>query len=247
VHCDKDPCSRRIRNKICYIGHRRWLLLDHPWRKRKDFDGQIEKREKPQEFSAEELREQLERVKDVRPGKHPQSNKRKRGVDEGQCWKKMSCLWDLPYWTDLKLRHNLDVMHIEKNICEYFLGTFLGLPGKSKDSINARLDFEDMGIRKELHLKPNGDSYTIPHAPYTMDKDQKVAFYDFLRSVKFPDGYASNLASCITADGCNLQGLKTHDCHIILQRILPAALRGIMHRHICSNCGTRELLSAIMC
>jgi hypothetical protein len=47
----------------------------------------------------------------------------------------------------------------------------------------------------------------VPHAPYTMDKNKKVAFYDFLRSVKFPEGYASNLASCITADGCNLQGL----------------------------------------
>jgi hypothetical protein len=62
-----------------------------------------------------------------------------------------------------------------------------------------------------------------------MDKKQKLAFYDFLRSVKFLDGYASNLATFITADGCNFQGLKTHDCHIILQRILPAALRGIMH------------------
>jgi hypothetical protein len=89
-----------------------------------------------------------------------------------------------------------------------------------------------MGIRKDLHLKHDGDSYTVPPAPYTMDKNQKVAFYDFLRSVKFPDGYASNLASCITADGCNLQGLKTHDCHILLQRILPAALRGIMHNEI---------------
>lgn len=112
------------------------------------------------------------------------------------------------------------------------LGTFLALPGKSKDSINARLDFEDMGIRKDLHLKCDGGTYVVPHAPYIMDKNQKVAFYDFLRSVKFPDGYASNLASCITADGCNLQGLKTHDCHIILQRILPAALRGIMHDEI---------------
>ena len=25
VHCDKDPCSKRIRSKICYIGHRRFL------------------------------------------------------------------------------------------------------------------------------------------------------------------------------------------------------------------------------
>jgi hypothetical protein len=48
----------------------------------------------------------------------------------------------------LKLCHNLDVMHIEKYICEYFLGTFLGLPGKSKDSINARLELEDMGMRR---------------------------------------------------------------------------------------------------
>ncbi|WVZ78323.1 hypothetical protein U9M48_026058 [Paspalum notatum var. saurae] len=173
---------------------------------KKDYDGKIENREKPQEFSAAELRQQLENVKDVKPGKHPQSKKRKRDTNDGQCWKKRLCLWDLPYWIDLKLRHNLDVMHIEKNICESLLGTFLALPGKSKDSINARLDFEDMGIRKDLHLKHDGDSLY--------------------------DGYASNLASCITADGCNLQGLKTHDCHIILQRILLAALRGIMHNEI---------------
>ena len=65
-----------------------------------------------------------------------------------------------------------------------------------------------------------------------MTKAQKLAFCDFLKTVKFPDGYASNLAKCVTADGCNLQGLKTHDCHILLQRILPAAIRGIMDKDI---------------
>jgi hypothetical protein len=44
--------------------------------------------------------------------------------------------------------------------------------------------------------------------------------------VKFPD------ETCITANGCNLQGLKTDDCHILLQRILPVAFRGIMHKDI---------------
>jgi rubrerythrin len=114
VHCDKDPCSRRIRNKICCIGHRCWLPHDHPWRKKKDYDGQIENRDKPQQFSTTELMQQLERVKEVKPGKHPNNNKRKRDANGGQCWKGRSCLWDLPYWTDLKLRHKLDVMHIEK-------------------------------------------------------------------------------------------------------------------------------------
>ncbi|KAL5651341.1 hypothetical protein ACJX0J_036799, partial [Zea mays] len=81
------------------------------------------------------------------------------------------------------------------------IGTFLGIIGKTKDTINARLDLEEMSIRKHLR-------------------------------VKFPDGYASNLAKSITSDGCNLQGLKTHDCHILLQRILPVDIRGIMHRDI---------------
>src|SRR6266540_1039098 len=61
VRRDKNPCSRRIRNKICYIGHRRFLARDHPWRKKKDFDGQIEKLDAPEEFSTDELMQQLER------------------------------------------------------------------------------------------------------------------------------------------------------------------------------------------
>jgi hypothetical protein len=63
-----------------------------------------------------------------------------------------------------------------------------------------------------------------------MNKTQKVAFCEFLRSVKFPNGYVYNLATCFSTDGCNLQALKTHDCHILLQRILPVAIRGIMNK-----------------
>jgi hypothetical protein len=37
----------------------------------------------------------------------------------------------LPYWEKLLVRHNLDVMHIEKNICGSILGTLLELQGKS--------------------------------------------------------------------------------------------------------------------
>jgi hypothetical protein len=60
-------------------------------------------------------------------------------------------LWDLPYWADLKLRNNLDVMHIEKNIYGNLLGTFLNIEGNRKDTINSRLDLDDMGIREYLH------------------------------------------------------------------------------------------------
>jgi hypothetical protein len=52
--------------------------------------------------------------------------------------------------------------------------------------------------------------------------------YDFVSKVKYLDGYASNLARCIVVDGCKLQRLKTHDCHILLQRVLPATLRDLV-------------------
>ena len=48
-----------------------------------------------------------------------------------------------------------------------------------------------------------------------------------MASVRFLDGYASKLARCVDTIGCKVGGLKTHDCHILLQRVLPAGLRGI--------------------
>lgn len=55
-----------------------------------------------------------------------------------QLWKKRSIFFDLPYWESNLLRHNWDVMHIEKNICDNLLGTLLNLDGKTKDNENAR-------------------------------------------------------------------------------------------------------------
>ena len=43
-------------------------------------------------------------------------NKRKRGEEALIVWKKRSIFFTLPYWEDYVLRHNLDMMHIEKNV-----------------------------------------------------------------------------------------------------------------------------------
>ncbi|XP_050125096.1 uncharacterized protein LOC126602306 [Malus sylvestris] len=44
------------------------------------------------------------------------------GSDPINIWKKKSIFFDLPYWKKLCLRHNLDIMHIEKNVCESIVG-----------------------------------------------------------------------------------------------------------------------------
>lgn len=51
-------------------------------------------------------------------------------------WKKKSIFFSLPYWQHLLMCHNLDVMHIEKNVFEKILGILLWTSMKMKDGIN---------------------------------------------------------------------------------------------------------------
>jgi hypothetical protein len=53
---------------------------------------------------------------------------------------------------------------LKKNMCESLLGTILDIKGKSKDTVNARLDLADLKIRNELQLHDSGDSYDMPKA-----------------------------------------------------------------------------------
>ena len=74
-------------------------------------------RDTPKRLTADELQVELEKVRHITPGNHPGngSGKRKRGtVEERLLFTRRSTLWDVEYWKDLDLRHNLDVMHIEK-------------------------------------------------------------------------------------------------------------------------------------
>ena len=235
VYCDEDPCSYSLRNKIGFLDHRRFLPEDHTWRTNRSFNGKIEKRGKPRTFTADEVMARVNGVCYV-PGKNPDMPKtRKRKHNENEpVWHLKVSLYDLEYWPKLKLHQNLDVMHIEKNICENILSTLLNIPNKTKDTVNDRLDLEDRGIRKELHMLDNsGSSSSKPRACYVLKPEDRNKFLQFVSNVRFPDGYASNISRCVNLEGAgSIHGLKTHDCHIMLQRILPAGLRGLVRKDV---------------
>jgi len=71
-------------------------------------------------------------------------------------WKKRSIFFDLPYWSDLDVRHCIDVMHVEKNVCDSVIDTLLNIQGKTKDGLNTRQDLVEMGIHDQLHPRSNG-------------------------------------------------------------------------------------------
>jgi hypothetical protein len=175
--CNENTSSHRLRSKICFMGHRRYLPLNHPWRKSKLHDGKWELRPPPKKLSGDDILKQLHAVRYGKPGKHPSNKdrKRKRTPDEIN-WTRKSIFFELEYWSKLKLRHNLDVMHIEKNVCDNIVGTLLNVEGKTKDTDKARLDLQDMNIRKELHLKPHGNGFLKPHASYTLTLQEKKSF-----------------------------------------------------------------------
>ena len=43
---------------------------------------------------------------------------------------------------------------------------------------------------------------------FSMKPNDKKEFLKFVLSVKFPDGYASNIACCVNVDGVNLLDLR---------------------------------------
>ncbi|KAH0754685.1 hypothetical protein KY290_024955 [Solanum tuberosum] len=229
--CNKDALSQKVRSKICYMGHRRYLKPSHAWRRSMKFDGKVEKRLKPKDLSGDDVLQQLDLLSTYRLGKHS-NNKKKKCLPIELNWVRKSIFFELPYWKSLKLRHNLDVMHIEKNICESILGTLLIIDRKTKDTEKEREDLKDMNIRKELWLQHDDSSYTMPSACYNMSEKEKREFGEFLKCVKFPDGYASNISRCVSSDGVKLAKLKSHDYHVLLQRLLPIAIRGFVNKDV---------------
>ncbi|KAK7328924.1 hypothetical protein VNO77_23061 [Canavalia gladiata] len=127
------------------------------------------------------------------------------------------------------LRHNLDVMHIEKNIFDNIIGTLLDIPGKTKDHINARYDLQEMGIRKELHPREIGGGRTeFAKACFTMTSVEKSIFCSALKDAKLPDGTASNISKYVHVADKKISGYKSHDAHFMLHYLLQIAIKSIM-------------------
>jgi hypothetical protein len=126
---------------------------------------------------------------------------------------------------DNLLRHNLDVMHIEKNVMDNILGTILDIPGKTKDDHAAHIDLVEIGLRHKLHqfMADDGRTY-MPAACHTMSRDDKTHFFKVIRNVRVPDKYASNVSRCVRLKERTISGLKSHDSHVLMQQLLPIAL-----------------------
>ena len=209
--CNQDTPSLPVKNKIAYVGYRRFLRVNHPMRrKQNEFHGKPEKGHIPRNFTNEEIMIQISKVFKRVSGKHPRivKNNPKPNREIELNWSKRSIFYELEYWPVLQLKHNLDVMHIEKNVFESVLNTLL-MNDKSKDTLKARQDLKTLGVRKELWLVDKGNGkFDKPHPKYSFTPENRKRFCQFIKGVRLPDGFGSNFKKKVTADDNNITGLN---------------------------------------
>ncbi|KAI5337397.1 hypothetical protein L3X38_016668 [Prunus dulcis] len=212
--CGDDTPSHRLKNghKICYIGHRKWLPINHPYRRqRAAFNGKPEYGIPPEPLTGEEVLHMVENGDRV-------------------CWNKKSIFFDLEYWKYLPVRHALDVMHIEKNVCDSIIGTLLEIPGKNKDGIAARLDLLNMGDKTDLQPEYGEKRTRLPPGPWNLSRAEKREVCNSFYGMKVPEGYYSNIKNLVSLQDSRLLGLKSHDCHTLMQQLLPVAIRSVLEK-----------------
>ena len=117
-----------------------------------------------------------------------------------------------------------------KNVCENIINTLLCIDGKSKDNLNSRLDLQALNIRSDLHpveLEVE-DKFYLPPAPYEMNVAQQRLFCGVFKGARFPYGLAADIRGNVHVKERKITGLKSHDNHILMQHLLPLAMRRLL-------------------
>lgn len=68
---------------------------------------------------------------------------------------------------------------------------------------------------------------------YTLGNDEKAKLYSMLLNLKTSDGFLSNISCCVNERERKLSGMKSHDCHIFLQRLLPIVANRFLPEDVC--------------
>jgi hypothetical protein len=123
-------------------------------------------------------------------------------------------------------------MQIEKNVFKNIFNTVMDVKGKTKDNIKARLDVALFCDCKNMELVCDGSRVAKPRANFVLEKNAQLLVYKWLKSLRFLDGHASNISRLVNMEECRLYGMKSHDCHVFMQTLIPLAFRDLLPKGI---------------
>ena len=124
-------------------------------------------------------------------------------------------------------------MHIEKNIFDNIFYIIMDIKGKTKDNLKVQADMKNICRHPQLELvEVSPEKFLKLKASYILTREQLKDICEWCKSLKFLDGYASNLVRCVNVQDYRFYGLKKHDCHIFMQRLLPLAWHDLLSNFI---------------
>jgi hypothetical protein len=180
-----------------------------------------------------------EQEKDANGKKKTKKRKRDKMEEEPAApkvpFKKQSCFFRyLSYWKDLDTPHAIDYMHLEKNVFESTIGILLDIKTNTKDGLRSRLDLVDQDIRTEIHPTPAPQTgkVDILSASYNLTRDERRVMCQWLRNVKVPTGFSSNIKSLVSMKDLTITSFNAHDCHVMLTVFLPIVIRAIQLEYV---------------
>ncbi|CAH9102091.1 unnamed protein product [Cuscuta europaea] len=225
--CMEKSCARwlKFNGKPSYFDcHHKFLPTNHRYRRgTKSFiKGRVVRDPPPPRLTGKQILNRVRRI----PSAVQEPHKDPHGYCITHKWTKRSIFWELPYWKDLLIHHNLDVMHIEKNVFDNIFNTVMDFKAKTKDGLASRKDMTMWCDRPELSVALEHTS-NVPKAVYQLTEAQKQSILEWLVSLKFPDDYCSSISRCVDIDKQTMTlSMKNHDAQV--QRLLSIALKEML-------------------
>jgi len=108
----------------------------------------------------------------------------------------------------------------------------MDVKGKTKDNIKARLDIALFCNRKNIELVCDESRVAKPRASFVLEKNAQLLVYKWLKSLCFSDGHVSNISRLVNMKEYRLYGLKSHDCHVFIQTLIPLAFHDLLPKGI---------------
>jgi hypothetical protein len=140
------------------------------------FDNTVEKDSAPKWYTGKLLFEMVKNIQIVfGKGTIKEQKRKKTPTSTDMPFKTQSIFFMyLPYWKDLETCHNINLMHVTKNVFNNIIGTLMDILRKTKDRVKSRNDLVQFGLRPELHpmLRANGKHY-LPPASYSLTVEEK--------------------------------------------------------------------------
>ncbi|GJY60354.1 uncharacterized protein Tco_0461011 [Tanacetum coccineum] len=126
---------------------------------------------------------------------------------------------------DFSLKKVTEIRGVESN-ASTSKSCVMDIEGKTKDNAKAREDIKIYCKRKVLEKNESIGKY--PKACYTLGKEEKKVVCDWVSKLEFPDGYVSNMSRCVDMQKYKMFGMKSHDCHMFMQRLIPMDFRELL-------------------